>query len=76
MTNDWILDVLSDLRRFSRQNGLTHLATHLDDAELIALAEIANQTCPAGSADVMQLSSVEENEVCSGGELQRAARRA
>lgn len=74
MTNDWILDVLSDLRRFSRQNGLTHLATHLDDAELIALAEIANQNRPAGSAEVTQLSSVEGDEVRSGGKLQRAAR--
>ena len=42
MTNDWILDVLADLKAFARTNGMTVLAEQLDDAVLIAAAEIAS----------------------------------
>ncbi|MBV0913002.1 hypothetical protein [Anianabacter salinae] len=41
MSNDWIIDVLADLRSYARQNGLPSLALHLDDAALVAAAEIA-----------------------------------
>lgn len=41
MANDWILDVLADLRAFSSLNGMPRLAEHLDDATLAAAAEIA-----------------------------------
>lgn len=41
MANDWILDVLSDLRAFASLNGMPRLAEHLDDATLAAAAEIA-----------------------------------
>ncbi len=40
MTRDWIIDVLADLRTFSRQNGLPGLAEQLDDTILLAAAEI------------------------------------
>ena len=39
--NDWILDVLSDLKTFASANGLSALAEQLDDTRLIAAAEIA-----------------------------------
>lgn len=42
MQNEWILDVLSDLRAFARQNGMSGLAEHLDDTRLVALAEMAS----------------------------------
>jgi hypothetical protein len=42
MTNDWVLDVLADLKAYARTNGLTVLAEQLDDAVLIAAAEIAS----------------------------------
>ena len=42
MTNDWVLDVLADLKAFARSNGLSVLADQLDDAILIAAAEIAS----------------------------------
>lgn len=43
MQNDWILDVLADLKSFATSNGMTALAEHLDDATLVAAAEIASQ---------------------------------
>ncbi len=42
MTNDWILDVLKDLKTFAKKNGLTALAEQLDDTALIAAAEISS----------------------------------
>ncbi len=41
--NDWILDVLADLKSFASANGLGALAEQLDDTTLIAAAEIASQ---------------------------------
>ena len=46
MANDWILDVLSDLKTFAQSNGLPALATQLDDATLIAATELASQEGP------------------------------
>jgi hypothetical protein len=40
MQNEWILDVLVDLRVFARSNGLGRLAEHLDDVALIAASDI------------------------------------
>ena len=42
MKNDWILDVLADLKAFSKANGLNALAEQLEDTSLIAAAEIAS----------------------------------
>ena len=41
MAQDWIVDVLADLRSFATQNGLTALADQLDDTILVAATEIA-----------------------------------
>lgn len=43
MADDWIVDVLDDLRAFAAGNGLPLLAEQLDDARLIALVEIGSQ---------------------------------
>ena len=42
MQNEWILDVLADLRTFARQNGLGVLAEQIDDTRLVAAAELAS----------------------------------
>jgi len=42
MPNDWIIDVISDLKCFANNNGLPALAQQLDDAVLIAAMEIAS----------------------------------
>ena len=58
MANDWILDVLADLRTYARKNGLSALAIQLEDTTLIAATEIASTegrapvtaVCDAGTA--------------------------
>ncbi len=40
MANDWIIDVLADLRAFATKNGLSKTAEQLDDATLIAALEL------------------------------------
>ncbi|MDU8928775.1 hypothetical protein RXV86_15390 [Alisedimentitalea sp. MJ-SS2] len=42
MKNDWILDVLADLKAFAKANGLKALAEQLEDTSLVAAAEIAS----------------------------------
>ena len=42
MAHDWILDVLADLKTYANKNGLTALATELEEASLIAATEIAS----------------------------------
>lgn len=41
MHNEWILDVLADLKSFAEQNGLSVLAQQLGDTELVAASELA-----------------------------------
>lgn len=47
MYNDWILDVLADLKSFALANDLGALAEQLEDTTLIAAAEIASQAAEA-----------------------------
>ena len=42
MKNDWILDVLSDLKNFAQSNGHDLLAEQLAQARLVAAVEIAS----------------------------------
>ena len=42
MENEWILDVIADLRTFARHNGLDELASQLDTAWMLAACEIAS----------------------------------
>jgi len=41
MANDWILEVLSDLKCFADQNGLALLAHQLETTKKVAIAEIS-----------------------------------
>jgi hypothetical protein len=41
MQNDWILDVLRDLKGFADLNGLELLSQQLERTQQVALAEIA-----------------------------------
>ncbi len=43
MKNEWILDVLDDLRSFAQDHHLSALSEQLDDARLIAASELAAQ---------------------------------
>ena len=43
MGHDWIIDVLSDLRSFARKNEMPLLTQQLDEAVIVASAEIATR---------------------------------
>jgi len=43
MTNEWMIDVLTDLRKFAEKQAMLELAEHLDDAILVATIEIRDQ---------------------------------
>ncbi len=40
MNNSWILDVLTDLKKFASLNGLTALERELDNTHSVASAEL------------------------------------
>lgn len=42
MSDEWIIDVLTDLKAYAVKNGLSVTADQLDDARLIAMTEIAS----------------------------------
>ena len=42
MGHTWILDVLADLKSYAERNDLPRLADQLDDAAVVASAEIAS----------------------------------
>ncbi len=48
MSQEWMIDVLQDLRNFAARNELTQLSEQLDDTIHIAVAELTAQAdCPA-----------------------------
>lgn len=42
LQNEWILDVLTDLGNFARQNGMCALAEQIDDTKIVASAELVS----------------------------------
>ncbi len=42
MRREWIIDVLADLKAFAEHNGMDATAAGLEDASLVALAEISS----------------------------------
>ncbi|MEM7731532.1 MAG: hypothetical protein AAF280_01975 [Pseudomonadota bacterium] len=42
MQQEWLLDVIADVKSFARQNDLPDLASHMETAWLLATAEIAS----------------------------------
>lgn len=43
MQHEWLIDVLADLKTFARGQGLGALAAALDDASLVAMAELTSR---------------------------------
>ena len=43
MGNDWILDVLADLKTFAQQNGLSALTVQLEETVQVAREEVARE---------------------------------
>jgi hypothetical protein len=59
MINEWMIDVLADLRNFAAKQAMLELAEHLDDAILVAAVEIRDQ-------DRGRVVSVEVNDAKAG----------
>jgi hypothetical protein len=51
MSQEWMIDVLSDIRQYARKNGLPGLSEVLDDAILIAAGELRGRGTDAGLGD-------------------------
>jgi hypothetical protein len=47
MKNDWIIDILREIRSLSEENGFLELAEQLDDVIFVAAREIAASREPA-----------------------------
>ena len=58
MTNDWIIDVLTDLRKFSATNSMGKLADRLDETIQVAAHELLSaQALPqTGMNEIEQAS--------------------
>lgn len=41
MTEDWIIEILNDLRTFAQMNGLDDLATQLEQTLVVASQELS-----------------------------------
>lgn len=44
MADEWIMEVLCDLRAFARKNGMPELATELDNTVAVAARELGPRT--------------------------------
>ncbi len=55
MSQEWMIDILADIRQFAHKNTMLTLAEHLDDAILVAAREIRAQNA---SDDI---TSVDDN---------------
>ncbi|UXX84922.1 hypothetical protein [Roseovarius pelagicus] len=51
MNNEWILDILTDLRSFALQNDLEALAEQLDQTRLLAAVELSSLSANAIPSD-------------------------
>lgn len=60
MSQEWIIDVLIDLRKFAGKNNLGRLAEQLDDTIHVAAAEISD--CAQGS-DVNERHGTQDRSV-------------
>ena len=52
MRREWIIDVLADLKAFAEHNGMDATAAGLEDAALVAVAEISSLSDRCVLADV------------------------
>lgn len=47
MPNDWMIDVLADIRKSAQERAMYELAEHLDDAIMIASEELSVGSDPS-----------------------------
>ena len=64
--NDWILDVLADLKTFASNNELFAISEQLNDAMLIAVSELASQKQEVCAPDYGTAKPIEPDFGSSG----------
>lgn len=64
MSNNWILDVLADLKSFALRNELLLLAEQLDDTTLVAATEIASKE--GGARNALQADAAQGGTIPRG----------
>ncbi|PWE31137.1 hypothetical protein DDZ14_14010 [Maritimibacter sp. 55A14] len=52
MAQEWMIDVLEDLKSFAQKNGMLALAEQLDDTILVAAADVRLGSGPGGAGKV------------------------
>ncbi len=69
MTNEWMLDVLADLRAFADQNGMPRLADRLVETAALAEEELAVRECKgtAGADDAAAKAGNGSERIARGG---------
>jgi hypothetical protein len=67
MKQDWILEVLRDLTTFAQANAMPGLAEHLEDAQLLAAAEMERSADEIRSSE--GTASIEADAARSGESL-------
>lgn len=77
MTNEWIIDVLNDLKAFAQRNGMDATAAQLDDACLVAHGELSDMSGgPAGTAGTAgTVRTAQDHEAGTGNITHLIARR-
>lgn len=45
MSQEWMIDILTDIRHFAAKSMMHELAEHLDDAIVIAVRELRSSAC-------------------------------
>lgn len=60
MTNDWIIDVLEDLQKFTANNSMGRLADGLDSTIALAMRELS--TTQVSSARVSEIEQARKHE--------------
>ncbi len=58
MSQEWMIDVLVDLRQYALKNYYVGLAEQLDDAIVVAATELRAQECAAEDLPEQQSCSV------------------
>ena len=61
MRREWIIDVLADLKAFAEHNGMDATAAGLEDAALVAVAEISSLARPGARAAVIEAEVIEQS---------------
>lgn len=68
MNNNWILDVIDDLRSFADRNGFSAISEKLEEASIVAAGELSRGTRPLEGMNGHEGDSRAVYRPCKAGE--------